>query len=48
MSDTNSLKENATQNTFLSLMFAVAYSIGPVYIIPIRTHTPNRRSLVAF
>ena len=34
MSDTNSLKENSTQNTFLSLMFAVAYSIGPVYIIP--------------
>jgi len=30
MSDTSSLKENATQNTFLSIMFAVAYSIGPV------------------
>jgi hypothetical protein len=30
MSDTNSLRENSTQNTFLALMFAVAYSIGPV------------------
>jgi MFS family permease len=31
MSDTKSLRENSTQNTFLSLMFAVAYSIGPVF-----------------
>ena len=30
MSDTNSLRENSTQNTFLAIMFAVAYSIGPV------------------
>lgn len=30
MSDTDSLKENSTQNTFLAIMFAVAYSIGPV------------------
>ena len=30
MSDTNSLRENSTQNTFLALMFAVAYSVGPV------------------
>lgn len=30
MSDTNSLRENTTQNTFLSIMFAIAYSIGPV------------------
>lgn len=30
MSDTNSLRENSTQNTFLALMYAVAYSIGPV------------------
>jgi hypothetical protein len=30
MSDTSSLRENSTQNTFLALMYAVAYSIGPV------------------
>jgi len=30
MSDTESLRENSVQNTFLVLMFAVAYSIGPV------------------
>jgi len=30
MSDTSSLKNNAAQNTFLSIMGAVAYSIGPV------------------
>ena len=30
MSDTNTLRENSTQNTFLAIMFAVAYSIGPV------------------
>jgi MFS family permease len=30
MSDTGTLRENSTQNTFLSIMFAVAYSIGPV------------------
>src|SRR5277367_1575975 len=30
MSDTNTLRENSTQNTFLSIMFAIAYSIGPV------------------
>jgi hypothetical protein len=34
MSDTNTLRENSTQNTFLSIMFAIAYSIGPV--IPLR------------
>ena len=31
MSDTDSLRENSTQNTFVALMFAIAYSIGPVY-----------------
>jgi MFS family permease len=30
MSDTNSLRDNSTQNTFLAIMYAVAYSIGPV------------------
>ena len=30
MSDTESLRENSVQNTFLVLMFAIAYSIGPV------------------
>jgi MFS family permease len=34
MSDTTSLRENSTQNTFLALMFAVAYSIGPVLLSP--------------
>ena len=31
MSATESLRENSTQNTFVALMFAIAYSIGPVY-----------------
>jgi hypothetical protein len=31
MSDTQSLRENSTQNTFLALMYAIAYSIGPVH-----------------
>ena len=39
MSDTNSLRENSTQNTFLSLMFAVAYSIGPVSLFRSRLIT---------
>jgi hypothetical protein len=33
MSDTNSLRENSTQNTFLAIMFAIAYSIGPVRLV---------------
>jgi hypothetical protein len=33
MSDTDSLRENSIQNTFLALMFAVAYSIGPVFLV---------------
>lgn len=30
-SDTNSLRENSTQTTFLTIIGAVAYSVGPVH-----------------
>lgn len=45
MSDTNSLRENSTQNTFLALMYAVAYSIGPVIS---SENKSDRRSLADF
>lgn len=50
MSDTNTLRENSTQNTFLSIMFAIAYSIGPVP--PLRVLElipgPRRRAHICF